>query len=189
MPTQEEDEAKAPQYYEMAVAVARQYITRVRANQWDVQTPCPDWNVQQLISHIVGSANRVPSVLGGTGYTSADDILGDDALAAFDTITKTAITAFQAYGSMDQVVTSPAGESSAGNYTLGQANEMLVHGWDLAKATGQDTTMNADLLEMAYARAQRSRERLHKSPVWGDEADVAEDADTQAKFLAILGRA
>ena len=68
---------------------------------------------------------------------------------------------------------------------------MLVHGWDLAVALGADTAMDSELVEMSYARAVRNRERLRTggSTAWGEsEADASEDADTQTRYLAILGR-
>jgi hypothetical protein len=68
---------------------------------------------------------------------------------------------------------------------------MLVHGWDLATAIGQDTTMDQELLDVSYARTQRNRERMRAggSTAWGQgEAEVSDSAGLQARYLGILGR-
>ena len=68
---------------------------------------------------------------------------------------------------------------------------MLVHGWDLAKAIGAETTLDAELMDVSYARALRNRDRLRAggSTAWGGaEADAPDESNTQTKYLAILGR-
>lgn len=188
MTTEAEAEAQGPRLYARAVAGVRRYLAAVAAGQWDARTPCTDWDVRQLVSHMVSNAKRVPGILDGTGPQLFEVVLGDDLLKAFDEATKAGIAAFHARGAMERTVSGPRGEQTAGDYAVGMANEMLVHGWDLAKATGQDTTMDPELLEVEYARALRSRDHLRGSARWGDEVDVADSADLQARFLAILGR-
>ena len=61
----------------------------------------------------------------------------------------------------------------------------------MAVALSADTAMDAELVEVSYARAVHNRERLRigGSTAWGEsEADTSEDADTQTRYLAILGR-
>ena len=70
-----------------------------------------------------------------------------------------------------------------------QFQEILIHSWDLAKGIGKDSTLDADLVEAACARALENQERYRASGVFGSvEVAVADDADTQTKLLAILGR-
>ena len=183
-------EADAPRLYEQAVTNAREYIAAVRPDQWDDATPCTEWNVRQLVSHMVSGIRNVKSVMEGNGPQNwGDNVLGDDPLAAFDEARAGALAAVNAPGAMARTVTTRQGERPAADYAIGQLQEMLVHGWDLATATGQDTAMDPELVEVGYARALRNRERLRNGTAWGDsEVEVADGVDLQTKYLGILGR-
>jgi uncharacterized protein (TIGR03086 family) len=191
MTTQASAEANAPMYYQKATANTRRLLAAVNPDQWEVSTPCTDWNVKQLVNHMVSGAKNVASIMGGDGPQNFGEVLGDDAIAAFDAACKAAIAAFSAPGVMGSMVQTRRGEQLAGDYALGQVQEMLVHGWDLATAIGADTAMDPELLEASYARAVRSRDRLRTggSTAWGEsEAAAAASADAQTQYLAILGR-
>ena len=191
MTTQTEAEAMAPRLYEKVTAVTRNLVAAVQASQWHDATPCPDWDVTQLTNHLVSSARNLVGIMAGDGPQNYGDVLGDDALAAFDAAVGPAVVALNEDGAMARTVVTRRGEQAAGDYALGQVQEMLVHSWDLATATGQDATMDAELLEVSYARALRNRDRLRTagSTAWGEgEASVGEAADLQARYLGILGR-
>ena len=146
--------------------------------------------MRQLVSHMVNSSRNIKSIMAGNGPQEAPaNVLGDDPLATFDEVTTAAIAAFSAPGAMQKTVTTRRGEQEAGAYAVGQTQEMLVHGWDLAKAIGQDTTMDAELVTVQYDRALAKRERMRTTGVFGDsEPPVPENADLQSKYLALLGR-
>ena len=190
MTTQTGPEADAPRLYAKAVTNARERIAAVRPDQWEDATPCTEWNVRQLVSHMVSTTRNVKSILEGNGPQNwGDNVLGDDPLAAFDEARAGALAAVNAAGAMGRTVTTRQGERPAADYAIGQLQEMLVHGWDLAKATGQDTAMDPELVEVGYARALRNRDRLRSGTAWGEsEANVADGADLQTKYLGILGR-
>ena len=190
MTTQTDPGADAPRLYERAVTHTREYIAAVRPDQWDDATPCTEWNVRQLVNHMVSTTRNVKSIMEGNGPQNwGDDVLGDDPLAAFDAARTQALTAVKALGAMARTVTTRQGERPAADYAIGQLQEMLVHGWDLAKATGQDTAMDPELVEVGYARAVRNRDRLRSGTAWGEsEATVTDGADLQTKYLGILGR-
>lgn len=191
MTTQASAEANAPMYYQKATANARRLVVAVAPEQWGGPTPCTDWDVKQLVNHMVSGALNVASIMGGDGPQNLGDVLGDDPIKAFDAACEAAVAAFSEPGAMGKMVQTRRGEQVAGDYALGQVQEALVHGWDLAVAIGADTTMDAELMDVSYARALRNRERLRTggSTAWGEsEADASENADTQTKYLAILGR-
>jgi uncharacterized protein (TIGR03086 family) len=188
--TQADAEAMAPRLYETAVTNTRKYLAAVTPDQWGAPTPCTDWEVTQLVTHFVSGALNAKSIMDGNGpQNQGDNVLGDNALAAFDAAAAAAIAAFNKPGAMERTVTTRRGEQVAGEYAVGQAQEILVHGWDLAKAIGQDTTLPADVVEVEYARAMRSRERIRGTGVFGlAEGQVSASADLQSQYLAILGR-
>jgi uncharacterized protein (TIGR03086 family) len=180
----------APRLYKKATDNMSRYLSAVQTSQWEDATPCTDWNVRQLVNHFVSGAKNVKSIMEGTGPQDfGDNVLGDDPLAAFNAAVEKALAEIEVPGAMGTEVTTRRGEQSAGDYVLGQVQEMAVHGWDLAKATGQDTAIDPELVEVGLARVMANRERLRTAGVFGEaEAPFADDADPQTRYLGILGR-
>jgi len=151
MTMQTEAEAMAPRLYEKVTTDTRNLVLAVQAGQWHDPTPCTDWDVTQLTNHLVSSARNIAGTMAGDGPQNYGDVPGDDTL-----------------------LVAGRGEQAAGNYALGQVQEMLVDGWDLAIATGQDATMDAELLEestrarcattIACARVGRPRGARERRP-------------------------
>jgi uncharacterized protein (TIGR03086 family) len=67
--------------------------------------------------------------------------------------------------------------------------DVLVHGWDIAKSTGQDTRLDPELVDACWAVVEPQLEMLKASGAFGSDVEVADDADPQTKLLAALGRA
>ena len=67
-------------------------------------------------------------------------------------------------------------------------SDQLLHGWDLAKATGQDTTMPDGLAEAAYEMIHGRFTDDQRKGVFKPEVTVADDASAQDKLLAYTGR-
>jgi uncharacterized protein (TIGR03086 family) len=136
----------------------------VRPDQWSAETPCADWDVRELVNHVVGEERwTVPLMQGRTiaevGSTLDGDLLGDDpggtaAVAARD--------ATDAAGwSVDRVHLSYGDEDPA-EYLRQLAADHLIHGWDLAVAIGAEPRLDADLVsEVAAWFAER--EELYRS--------------------------
>jgi len=67
-------------------------------------------------------------------------------------------------------------------------SDTLLHGWDLASATGQDTTMPDGLPEAAYELIHGKFTEEQRQGVFKPEVDVADDASAQDRLLAYSGR-
>ena len=92
-------------------------------------------------------------------------------------------------GALDRVVPSPFGEMPAARFVVGTILDQTIHCWDLAKATGQDTGLPAELVNYAmpvltggFAEGGRAM------GVVGPEIEVPEDASAQDKLMAYMGR-
>jgi uncharacterized protein (TIGR03086 family) len=66
--------------------------------------------------------------------------------------------------------------------------DVLIHGWDLAQATGQDTTLDPELVEACWEVVTPQAELLKASGMFGSDVEVPPDADPQTRLLALLGR-
>ena len=149
----------------------------------DSDTPCERWDVRELMNHMlqtqryfVGSA-RGESV-SPPGQTPPTSLLGDDPVKDFKRAREETINT---YGDKDVLEkTGP---------TLGIAfADQLLHGWDLAKATGQDTTMPQGLAEAAYQMMHGRLTDDQRKSSFKPEVQISPDAPAQDKFLAYSGR-
>ena len=82
----------------------------------------------------------------------------------------------------------------AGTMPLGSAIDMLVtpdvfmHSWDLARASGQSITLDADYSAGLLAGMEGIEEVLRSSGHYGPRVTVADDADVTTRLMAFIGR-
>lgn len=163
----------------------------VAADQWESPTPCSEWNVRDLVNHIVSEDLWAPPLLAGNtleevGDRFDGDVLGADPLAAWTAARDGALEAVD--GPTDRQVHTSMGMMSAELY-LGQLwNDHLIHAWDLARGIGADEHLDEELVELAYATAKPMEPMLNTSGVFGDHVEPPPDADLQSKLLAVFGR-
>lgn len=153
------------------------------AQQLDSETPCEQWDVRELMNHMletqryfVGSA-RGQSV-SPPGQTPPTDLLSDDPVKDFK---KAREETMSTYGDRDVLEKSGP--------TLGIAvADQLLHGWDLAKASGQDTSMPPALVEAAYQMIHGKLTDDQRKGSFKPEVAIDSTASAQDKFLAYAGR-
>jgi len=66
--------------------------------------------------------------------------------------------------------------------------DVLVHGWDLAAATGQHYALDPDLMEACRQIIEPQLEAFRSAGALGPAVAVPADANAQSRFLAVLGR-
>jgi uncharacterized protein (TIGR03086 family) len=182
-----------PAVHASALEATRATVAGVRPDQWDAATPCEGWSTRELVNHVVaGNFWVAPLVEGKTIVEVGDqydgDVLGDDPLAAYDESARAAADAFRSPGAMTRPVAVSYGPVPGEVYAGHRFTDVLVHGWDLAKATGQDTTLDADLVQACWDVISPQAQLLAGSGAFAQPIEVDEGADLQTRLLAILGR-
>ena len=66
--------------------------------------------------------------------------------------------------------------------------DVLVHGWDLAAATGQDYTLDPELMQACQQIIEPQLDAFRSAGALAPEVAVPADASAQTRFLAMLGR-
>jgi uncharacterized protein (TIGR03086 family) len=66
--------------------------------------------------------------------------------------------------------------------------DVLVHTWDLARATGLDDTLDPDEVHRFLTAMEPMDEMMRKGTAFGDRIDVADNADEQTRLIAFTGR-
>jgi uncharacterized protein (TIGR03086 family) len=182
-----------PELHDHALTATRRYVAGVGANQWEDPSPCEGWDVRELVNHIV-SGNFWAGAL-ARGQTIEDvgdrldgDILGDDATAAYDESARAASEAFHAPGAMQAPCAVSYGPVPGEVYLGHRFIDVVVHGWDVAKGTGQDTTLDPELVEACFTVIEPQKEMLFGSGAFGTDHEPEPGADRQTALLELLGR-
>ena len=182
--------------YEAAAKQARGIIAGVKPDHFTKPTPCTEWNVQALLSHIVFGPNMVASVF-SSGTMPADAISDTqpaqasttkDALAAFDTGVAAVLKAANAPRALEKKAKTPIGEMTCGQFMSLGLMDIVIHAWDLAKATGEGTRLDPKLVDFSYEVLKPVVEQGRAMKAFGPEVKVPANASLQDKLLGLSGR-
>jgi uncharacterized protein (TIGR03086 family) len=185
--------ANIAQLHRRALDETRTVVAGVGRNQWKAMTPCDGWDVQTLLNHVV-SGNLWAAELGAgatieeVGGRLDGDVLGNDALVAYDSSAKLAAATFEAPGALEAPCAVSYGPVPGSVYAGHRFIDVLIHGWDLAVATGQDPTLDPELVDAAYGLLRGEAAMVRASGMFGDDLPVLDDASTQTCLLAFIGR-
>jgi len=146
-------------HYRTALTWVRTLADGVPADRLTDPTPCAEWDVRGMLGHLVATVDRVRVIgEGGDPQTTprvvegiADDCWTDALAAAEDKMA--AVWADDAV--LDELVTVPWGRVPGRAAVWGYIREALVHGWDLAVATGQSPEADPATAEAALAETKR----------------------------------
>jgi uncharacterized protein (TIGR03086 family) len=169
--------------------LAAAFATKLRAvppDGWDAPTPCAGWNVRDLVAHTVAMADVHLRRVGRQPRPGPD--VAEDPLGAFLSIHD------QIQTDLDDPVRAQATfDGRFGRWTFAEVIDravcldLVVHGWDLARATGQDDRIDpADIAHVWHVVDLVGEAALR----FGFAPAVAPPpgADEQALLLAHLGR-
>ena len=164
-------------------------VEGVTAESWDQPAPPEGWVARDVVRHLV---EWFPAFLdGAAGITlPMGPSVDDDAVGAWRTQTD----AVQALLDDADVAEREHDLPHIGRMSLEQAIDMIytadvfMHRWDLARATGQDETLDADKCAVMLEGMLPLDEVLRQSGQYGPRVHVADDADVQTKLLAFIGR-
>ena len=142
---------------EQAIATTRSVLTGVSKDQLGTDTPCAAWKVSDLINHIVGGQYFFESCAKGEAPASGDLLITPPATSwphssrppSAASPRSSAPTA-----SWRRSLTLPFGQMPGVAFCGIAATDTFTHGWDLAKATGQDTNLNDALAGQLLLRAK-----------------------------------
>jgi uncharacterized protein (TIGR03086 family) len=179
---------------ESVYATMRPLVAAVGPDQWSAPTPCGDWDVRALLAHVVGgnrvfAAARRGASLEEARQQLAGDPLGPDPVAAYGQAVEAVAAAFREPGALERPMTVPFG-TVPGDVALHlRIVEALVHGWDLAMATGRTVSYPDDVVEQEIAFSTEFLPRVppDRQP-FGPSRPVAAGAPPLDRLVALLGR-
>lgn len=158
-------------------------IAGVSDDQLNAPTPCKDWTVSDLIDHMVGGAGMFAGAFGGNA--AAADTSSEKYANAYTALCEAARnTGFE--GKV-QVAAGEFEKRVAWGIALG---EIILHGWDLASATGQTANYEEETLNLLLQANENIPDayRDEKGSIFGLRVEAPEDASTLDKLAALMGR-
>jgi len=169
-------------------------IARVRPAQASLPTPCRAWDVRALVNHVVRDVQLFTALVGGTEWEEREaDVVGDDWAGAYRAAADALLAAWRREGTLDGAVQLPFGPMPAAWCVSQQIADLVVHGWDIAKATGQPTALDLALGEeaLAWARANLGPEFRGDEGSghdFGPEVPAPDGAPLHDRLAAFFGR-
>lgn len=168
-------------------------VAMINNNGWNAPTPCSDWSVRDLVNHLVVEQLWVPPLLAGetvagVGDRFDGDQLDDDPVGRWTEASVAAQRALAEPGALDRDVHLSYGTVSARRYCMEMASDLAVHAWDLARGLRVNDRIDPDLMAQVYDYLAPMAGALSESGMFGPPVPVPDDADVQARTLALTGR-
>src|SRR5580704_8880842 len=177
-----------------ACTSTQRIVDNVPRDELDAPTPCRDWKVSNLIDHIVEAADFFGD-LAERGASPEDRAwptpTDGDYAKAFAEQANRLLQAFAAPEAMERVMELPTGPSPGSLVIQVATGEIFVHGWDLARATGQAMPHDpgvADALWVSAWPALSAAVRAEHPSVFAPEVEVAGGRPAIDRLVGFLGR-
>ncbi len=178
--------------YRRALLHTGRIVVGVLPEHLSQPTPCRDWDVRLLLNHIIGGNYMFALVAAGgradpTG--DMDDHTLPDPGSNYVASAEAVLAAWAAPGAMERRCHMSFGDIPAPAAVSIHFLDIVVHGWDLARATGQDTTIEPDLAAEALdiSHGLLSPE-LRDTGVFGPEIPISDDNPLHDRLAAFMGR-
>jgi uncharacterized protein (TIGR03086 family) len=179
--------APVAERYRRLAATLTERVAAVPDDAWSRPSPCEGWTARDLVGHLIDVHGRF---LGLVGRELVDHpSVADDPLAAWSAVRD------QLQADLDD----PARAAEEYDGRFGRSSfaaavdgfvcfDLVVHGWDLARATGQDDTIGPDEVERIGAMVTAMGPTMLENGVIQQPVDPPPDASPQDRLLCALGR-
>jgi uncharacterized protein (TIGR03086 family) len=178
---------------EGAFDTTERIVAGIRPEQLSEPTPCKEWDVRTLVDHTTtvltrfrSTALRQPPPEGAATGDADDDFIGAYRAAAGSTL-----AAWSGPGALEGNCQMPFGAEWPATTAAGiNVTDTLVHGWDLAKATGQDPALDPALAAavLEFCRTAITDEIRAGRGAFGPMVPVPDDASATDRLVGFLGR-
>lgn len=181
------------EYYRRGLDATGDIVARISPDQLSLPTPDDDWDVRAVLNHVISGSLWVVELVAGrtieeVGDRLDGDVVGDDPASTYRRSADAAAEAFEAPGALDAQCAVSYGPVPGSVYAGHMFIDVLIHGWDLAVATGQDTTLDPELVDACLAEVEPQLDFFQAGGGYAEPPPIPVDADPQTRLLAMLGR-
>ena len=160
-------------------------VGNISEEDLDKSTPCSAFKVRDVLEHMVGGAGQFAAAFRQQPPSSSDmnDLLGQFGPALSDLV-----AAIREPGALDKTIDAPFGAVPGEAFARFVALDGLVHGWDMATATGQSYTPSDELVAEVDAFARQTLDLLRDGTTFGDAVEAPPSATPIERLAAFTGR-
>jgi uncharacterized protein (TIGR03086 family) len=160
-------------------------VDGITDEQLDNATPCAEYTVRGVLEHMISGATAFAAAYRGEQPTDPDlsDPLGD-----FGAVLGDLVAAITADGALDQTVQAPFGAVPGETFARFVVLDGLVHGWDMATATGQPYEPPDELVAAVDQFARQVLDPLRDGSTFAAATDPVAGASPIDRLAAYTGR-
>jgi uncharacterized protein (TIGR03086 family) len=157
----------------------------IGADQLDNHTPCAKFTVRGVLEHMVGGATLFAAAFRGVEPSQPDlrDVLG-----GFGPALTELAAAIHSPGALDRTIFAPFGEVPGATFARFVVLDGLIHGWDLAMATGQEYDPPEELVAAAEAYAEQAIDPMRDGDTFASAIEPPPSATPIQRLAAFTGR-
>jgi uncharacterized protein (TIGR03086 family) len=174
-------------HYRVLAGEFTRHVEAVPAHAWAQPSPCAGWTALDVLRHVIDIHRDMPGYV-GLSLTLRESV-DTDPVAAW----------LEARDEMQALLDDPARanleyQGHFGPTTLAATVDqflgfdLLIHSWDIARATGGDETLPADEVHLVYVEALKLGDNLRLDGICGPAVHVPDDASEQDRLIALVGR-
>jgi uncharacterized protein (TIGR03086 family) len=168
----------------------------VKPDQLDQPTPCPDWDVRALVNHLMFWTAFRSELAARKQTAPADDPLTEETdftrerhwAETLDTQLAKATAAWAEPGATDGDTGLAGGSMPARMIGMMMLGELVVHGWDLARATGHELVVDPTVAETTHEMLAGMAPQGREMGAFGSEVVVPDAATPLDRVLGLSGR-
>lgn len=174
---------------DQAIAAFGQLAGGVRPDQLTAATPCTEFDVRALLGHVIGGSRNFAALLRDRPPAPPVDAPAEALASAFAAAATDMREAFTRPGVLERIFQAPAGALPGAALIQVRVVELIAHGWDLARATGQSTDcLPAGAAERALAFSRRQIPADRTGMRFAAEQPVPDGAPAADRLAGFLGR-
>jgi uncharacterized protein (TIGR03086 family) len=160
----------------------------VRDDQWAAPTPCTEWDVRAVVSHVIDTHGRIASTATGS---EPREVEPDGDLAGQWSDASASITGYLDDPELSSKIISGAFGEQPFESLVGRllCADTLFHTWDVARATGQDERLDPEAVELALEFLEPIDEAIRRPGGFAAKIAPPENASSQTRLLNFGGRA
>lgn len=182
------------QLHQLVATVATEtsnVVRGVKPDQLSAPTPCMDWDVRALANHLLQVISALN--LAGRGEPVPDelwarDLMSEEWAERFEGEARQAVEAWADPAALENMVSMGSNEMPAPFVASMLASDLVIHGWDLARATGQDYHCDDAAAEIAHRFVADTGEQGRGMGIYAKPVPVADEASALDRSLGLSGR-
>ena len=160
-------------------------VTCITPGQLDGPTPCAEFSVRGVLEHVIRGATAFTAAYRGEEPAEPDL---RDPLESFAPVLGELVDAISVPGALERTIQAPFGEVSGDTFARFVVLDGLVHGWDLATATGQAYEPPDELVAAADAFARQAVDPLRDGQTFAEAVEPAAGASPIERLANYTGR-